>query len=230
MNILLASEIVDYAANSQNTLSAVEIVWNLSQHTYRGFPHYNRFHILSGVTGQTDDSTIQKSIAVLEILRLEITRNKTMYLLQKVFNIYHRYNKSLTVDHPNQKVWFYQKDYKWRIGIVVFINRSIATVKFGIAVPPTYNHHICSFFSKNFISSEIVENDSDDLELPKTINDDEAQGTLADAHVEPNRHISNTQLILTVDIQPIFNLDTSFDNNTDHGAVDSETTITRSLR
>lgn len=93
----------------------------------------------------------------------------------------------------------------------------------------THKNHICPFFFKNFITPEVVKNELDDLELPEIISDDDAQGTSADAHVEPNRRISTQQLIYPADMEPVLNSNTSLVNNSDHGVIDSETTIISKL-
>lgn len=89
----------------------------------------------------------------------------------------------------------------------------------------THENLICQFFSKIFIPSEIVGNNSNDLELLEIINDDKAQGALVDAHEESIRRISIPKIYNKGDMEPPFNWNTSSTNNSDYGVVDSKTTI-----
>lgn len=69
MKIWRASRNVYYAANRQNLLSVVEMVWNLDQHCNRDLQGSCRFSMMPVVIRQIGISSVQEKIAVTESLK-----------------------------------------------------------------------------------------------------------------------------------------------------------------
>ena len=115
--------------NIDRLLSEIEMAWNFIQHATRELRHLHRFGTPPRILGQGNDTTIQQRIALMELVRIETDHTRTQNLINRAFNPYHRYDKTLRVFTPNKVVWFHRRLHGWSKGIVHSIEHPMIHVR-----------------------------------------------------------------------------------------------------
>lgn len=193
INIICASPEYDVGPHYQSLLSDVEMAWNFTQHANRELPHFNRFGTMPRILGECPNLSIQQRIALMASSSAEIDHMRASQTLSRAFSPFHRYDTSLRLFQPNQKVWFYRRNHGWRPGLVISINRPTVSVRHGSHLYPTHENRVRPFFNETFIPPDISTNDSDEAELPSRNFDTSSDPNPSDT--TPNRlslpHILN---------------------------------------
>ncbi|MEM1282625.1 MAG: hypothetical protein AAGG81_03645 [Chlamydiota bacterium] len=148
-------------------LSEVEMAWNFSQHASREIPHLNRFGVMPRIIEEGNPTTLHQRISIMELVRSETDHIRTNNLLRRAFSPYHRYDRTLRIFSPNQKVWFHRKKHGWRQGIVAQVNNPSILVKFGNRIFPTHETRVRPYYEEYAIPPEIHSHDDESIDLPE---------------------------------------------------------------